>query len=156
MGQLRQIVFDKQLQETRQARNQTLMGVLKNIFTWWEGATFGTALNTMRNGQRVGEDSDGNIYYQAKKSTGGLYRRWVVYRGSNDASRVPPEWHGWLHNTVDLPPDEALPAPRSWERPATPNLTGTLAAYRPAGAPERGGARAKVSGDYQAWSPDTL
>ncbi len=132
------------------------MGLLKNIFTWWDGATFGTALDTMRHGTRVGEDADGNVYYQAKSTTNALPRRWVIYAGSNDASRVPPEWHGWLHNTIDLPPAEALPAARAWEREPTPNLTGTVAAYRPAGAPERGGKRAAVSGDYQAWSPDTL
>jgi NADH:ubiquinone oxidoreductase subunit len=148
-------VFDKRLQERLQTRNRTRMGLLKNIFTWWEGATFGTALGTMRHGVRVGEDSDGNVYYQAKTATNGLYRRWVIYKGSNDASRVPPEWHGWLHHSVDALPDMALPAPRAWEKKATVNLTGTTAAYRPAGAPERGGKRASVSGDYEAWSPET-
>ena len=130
------------------------MGIFKNIFTWWEGATFGTWLGTQTGGTRMGEDADGNVYYQAKKSQAGLHRRWVIYKGSNDASRVPPEWHGWLHNTHDPLPTESLPAPRSWEKPATPNLTGTQQAYRPAGARDAGGNRAAATGDYEAWSPD--
>jgi len=127
--------------------------MFKNIFTWWEGATFGTALGTMRTGEQVGKDGLGNLYYQSKKAQNGFRRRWVMYNGANDASRVPPEWHGWLHNTVDALPDESLPLPRRWELEATPNLTGSAEAYRPAGALERGGKRAQATGDYEAWTP---
>ena len=126
------------------------MGFLGSIFTWWNGATIGTRLFSRRNGARVGDDALGNVYFQAKK--GG--RRWVIYNGSNDASRVPPEWHGWLHHTIDAPPQDALPAPRAWEKPAIPNVTGTDRAYRPAGALEQGGRRAAATGDYEAWSPN--
>ena len=126
------------------------MGLLKSIFTWWDGATIGTSLFSRRNGGRVGDDSLGNVYFQAKK--GG--RRWVIYNGSNDASRVPPEWHGWLHHTIEAAPQDVLPAPRPWEKPAVPNRTGTAEAYRPAGAMEQGGRRAAATGDYEAWSPN--
>jgi hypothetical protein len=34
----------------------------------------------------------------------GKERRWVVYEGEVDGSRVPPEWHAWLHHTVAVPP----------------------------------------------------
>ena len=105
------------------------MGLMKNIFTWWDGATIGTALFSRRHGERVGADSAGNAYFRAKKGD----RRWVIYAGSNDASRVPPEWHSWIHHQIDGLPDEALPPVRSFQRPATPNLTGTPLAYRPAG-----------------------
>ncbi len=130
------------------------MGIFKNVFTWWEGATFGTWLGTRMGGTRVGEDSLGNVYYQARKAENGFSRRWVMYNGNNDASRVPPEWHGWLHNTLDDIPSDSLPAPRAWERIPTPNLTGTAQAYQPAGALADGGKRAAASGDYVAWSPD--
>lgn len=126
------------------------MGLLKNIFTWWDGATIGTSLYTRRFGGKVGEDALGNIYYANSKSG----RRWVIYNGANDASRVTPEWHGWLHHTVDDLPDAALPPPRIWEKPAIPNRTGTAQAYRPAGALEEGGHRARATGDYEAWSPN--
>ena len=126
------------------------MGLLKSIFTWWDGATIGTAWFSRRHGGRVGEDALGNVYFEARK--GG--RRWVIYNGANDASRVPPEWHGWLHRTIDAPPQDALPPPRAWEKPPVPNRTGTDQAYRPAGALEQGGRRAAATGDYEAWSPN--
>ena len=123
------------------------MGLLKSIFTWWDGATIGTRLSGWwQGGRRAGEDAAGNVYFQARKSG----RRWVIYSGSNDASRVTPEWHGWLHKTIDTVPDEGLPPPRAWEKPAIPNRTGTAEAYRPAGALEQGGRRAAATGDYEA------
>ena len=129
------------------------MSILKNIFTWWEGAGFGTWLATRRSGTLVGSDALGNNYYTGGAQTNGDPRRWVIYNGSNDASRVPPEWHGWLHHTHDGNPESYLPRMRKWEIDATGNLTGTSDAYRPAGALEEGGKRARATGDYQAWSP---
>ena len=93
------------------------MSVLGSIFTWWNGATFGTRLG-LRGKTRVGDDALGNVYYQGGKDTNGWPRRWVIYSGSNDASRVAPEWFSWLHHQVDDLPDRALPPPRAWEKPA--------------------------------------
>lgn len=128
------------------------MGILKNIFTWWEGATFGTWIG-LRGKDRIGEDALGNVYWQGGADMHGMPRRWVIYSGANDASRVPPEWFSWLHHQIDNAPDAALPAPRIWEKPAEPNLTGTALAYRPPGALEAGGRRAAATGDYEAWTP---
>lgn len=126
------------------------MGLLAQIFTWWNGATIGTALFTRRHGRKVGTDSLGNVYYESKNGD----RRWVIYNGSNDASRIPPEWYAWIHRLIDDLPDEALPPVRKFQKPPTPNLTGTPQAYRPSGALERGGQRAAASGDYEAWIPE--
>ncbi len=128
------------------------MGLLASIFTWWNGATIGTRRG-LRGKSRVGEDSLGNVYYEGGVDMNGIARRWVIYAGPNDASRVPPEWFGWLHHQVDALPDQSLPPARQWQKPAIPNLTGTVAAYRPAGALERGGRRAAATGDYEAWAP---
>ena len=125
------------------------MGILGKIFTWWDGATIGTSLYSARRGTKVGEDRLGNVYYSGKDG-----RRWVIYNGPNDASRVPPEWHGWLHHTFDDVPESFLPPPRIWEKEATPNLTGTPLVYRPQGALGAGDRRAAATGDYEAWSPD--
>lgn len=125
------------------------MGFFKNMFTWWEGAGLGTTLFSWRNGVEFGSDSAGNTYFHSKKGD----RRWVMYKGANDASRVPPEWHGWLHHQYDGHPDQALPPAPRFLKDATPNLTGTPQAYRPSGALERGGQRQAASGDYQAWTP---
>ncbi|MEP3225046.1 MAG: NADH:ubiquinone oxidoreductase subunit NDUFA12 [Parasphingorhabdus sp.] len=125
------------------------MGILSKIFTWWDGATIGTLLFSARKGQSVGEDVFGNKYYHSKDGA----QRWVIYSGSNDASRVPPEWHGWLHQSYDEIPESHLPQPRIWEKQPTGNLTGTADAYRPAGALESGGIRAAATGDYEPWNP---
>ena len=119
------------------------------------GSSFGTRVFTWLHGEHVGTDAQGNDYYRAKaKTPEGLDKRWVIYNGANDASRVPPEWHGWLHHSYDELPQSHLPPPKTWEVGYTPNATGTAAAYRPAGALERGGRRAAATGDYQAWAPD--
>jgi len=123
------------------------------IFTWWDGATIGTSLFSARKGEQVGEDAFGNRYFREKKPKGAMERRWVMYNGLNDASRVPSEWHGWLHHSYDDLPESHLPPPRIWEVDYSPNSTGTSGAYRPAGALERGGVRARATGDYEAWTP---
>lgn len=128
------------------------MGLLASIFTWWNGATIGTRRG-LRGKRQVGQDSLGNLYYEGGVDMNGIPRRWVIYAGANDASRVPPEWFGWLHHQVEALPDQSLPPPRQWQKPAVPNLTGTVQAYRPAGALERGGRRAAATGDYEAWAP---
>jgi NADH:ubiquinone oxidoreductase subunit len=127
------------------------MKALASIFTWWNGASLGTRLFTRRHGQEVGRDASGNIYYQHRKDP---RRRWVIYEGSNDASRTPPQWQSWLRGQIDDVPDKALPPPRKYEKPAVPNLSGTGETYRPAGSLSRGGQRAAATGDYQAWTPD--
>lgn len=126
------------------------MGLLAKIFTWWDGATIGTALYSARKGVLVGEDDSGNRYYRSQDGS----RRWVIYNGANDAARVDPDWHGWLHGTFDGSPEDYLPPKRTWQIDAEGNPTGTPAAYRPSGAIESGGRRAPAVGDYEPWSPD--
>ena len=127
------------------------MGVLSKIFTWWNGATVGTALFKRRFGGEVGRDEAGNIYYQGKKNPA---RRWVIYDGANDGSRVPPNWQAWLRGTIADLPDKALPAARKFQRKPTPNLTGTMEAFRPDGALGSGRLRPASTGDYQPWIPE--
>ena len=97
------------------------MGFFGKIFTWWDGATLGTLLNSSLSGEQVGTDVLGNAYFRAKKPYGkghpfaGAERRWVIYNGANDASRVPAEWHGWLHGSFDGVPESNLPPARIWE-----------------------------------------
>ncbi|QCI93816.1 NADH:ubiquinone oxidoreductase subunit NDUFA12 [Novosphingobium sp. EMRT-2] len=136
------------------------MSFLGKIFTWWDGATIGTLLDSSLKGELVGTDAQGNKYYRSRKPypaghpRAGEERRWVIYDGANDASRVPAEWHGWLHGGFDGVPESNLPPPHIWEADYTPNATGTALAYRPQGALERGGKRAPATGDYEAWSPE--
>ena len=126
------------------------MSFLKMLFSWWNSATLGTLLTTWTQGSAVGTDAFGNRYYQNKDSS----RRWVLYNGTVEASRVPPDWHGWLHHTFAEPPTRAPLKRRPWETAYEPNLTGTMWAWRPKGSIARGGDRAKASGDYRPWTPD--
>ena len=125
-----------------------LLNVLKRFFTWWDGQTFGTQLWTWRKGTNVGEDALGNVYYtNADKS-----RRWVIYNGPMEASRVEPAWHGWLHHTWEDTPVAKPLVHKAWEKPHTANLTGTAAAYAPAGSLRRTIPAARS--DYEAWTPE--
>lgn len=117
--------------------------------------SIGTKLYTWRNGERVGEDEYGNVYYTEKKPRDPARpKRWVVYADDRDveASLVPAAWHGWLHGYAENPPSDSDPK-WAWQKPHKPNLTGTPDAYRPPGHDARGGERAPASGDYEAWSP---
>jgi NADH:ubiquinone oxidoreductase subunit len=125
------------------------MGFWSKTFTWWNGDTWGTKLFTWRFGNEVGRDDAGNVYYQSKRG-----RRWVIYSGDNDGSRVPPGWQMWLKGTIDGLPDEALPPMRKWQKEPQPNLTGTMAAFRPDGALGSGKIRPASTGDYQPWTPE--
>lgn len=127
------------------------MGILANIFTWWNGATIGTSLWSRRHGEEVGRDDLGNVYYRHKKDGS---RRWVIYSGANDGSRVPPAWQAWLRGTIADLPSESLPPVRSFQAKPEPNLTGTMAAFRPDGSLSGKGVRPAATGDYQPWTPE--
>jgi NADH:ubiquinone oxidoreductase subunit len=106
-----------------------LLNTLLRAVTWWNSQTIGTQIFTARHGVKVGEDGEGNVFYQSKDGA----RRWVIYNGESEASRVSPEWHGWLHHTWDTAPTEAL-------------------AYAPPGSIRRPEPVARS--DYEAWQPE--
>jgi NADH:ubiquinone oxidoreductase subunit len=123
-----------------------LKTTILRALTWWHGSTFGTQLFTWRKGTKVGEDDAGNVFFTHGD------RRWVIFSAEPEASRVSPEWHGWLHHTyAETPTDKPL-AHKSWEKPHQENLTGSDAAYAPAGSIRR--ATPEPRRDYEAWSPE--
>lgn len=127
------------------------MGILNSLLrgvTWWNGQTLNTQLFTWRKGIKVGEDAEGNVYYRNADSS----KRWVIFNGEIEATRVNADWHGWLHHSWDETP-EALPlAHKTWEKPHQENLTGTALAYAPAGSIRR--EKPADRGDYEAWQPE--
>jgi NADH:ubiquinone oxidoreductase subunit len=66
---------------------------LLRFFTWWNGETFGTQVWTKLYGEFVGTDELGNRYYRTRGGkidpTLGFERRWVIYNGLAEASKVP-------------------------------------------------------------------
>ena len=125
-----------------------LLNTLLQAVTWWNGATLNTKLFTARKGVKVGEDNEGNVFYRNADDS----KRWVIFNGEAEASRVDPDWHGWLHRTWDEPPTDKPLQHKSWEKPHQENLTGTALAYTPAGSLRR--AEPVERKDYEAWSPE--
>jgi len=125
-----------------------MLDFLKRLVTWWNGQTIGTQIFTARNGEKVGEDGQGNIFYRNADDS----KRWVIFNGEAEASRVSPDWHGWLHRTWDEPPTDKPLVHKDWEKPHQENLTGSAQAYAPAGSIRRAAPADRA--DYEAWSPE--
>ncbi|WP_323785892.1 NADH:ubiquinone oxidoreductase subunit NDUFA12 [Thalassovita sp.] len=125
-----------------------LLNTLLRAVTWWDGQTLNTQIYTARKGVKVGEDEQGNVFYQTRDGK----RRWVIYNGEIEASRVSPDWHGWLHHTFKEAPTDRPMAHKAWEKPHMENLTGTAQAYAPVGSIRR--AAPTKRSDYDAWSPE--
>lgn len=126
------------------------MSILSKILsavTWWDGGTLNTRLWSWRKGTAVGEDDLGNTFFQNADGT----RRWVMYKGEVEGSRISPDWHGWLHHTWDETPKDRPLTHKTWEKPHIPNQTGTQQAYAPAGSIRRVDPKSRA--DYEAWSP---
>ncbi|MGV6848507.1 MAG: NADH:ubiquinone oxidoreductase subunit NDUFA12 [Marinibacterium sp.] len=125
----------------------SLMTTITSALTWWNGQTLNTKWWTARNGIRVGNDDQGNVYYRTKDDS----RRWVIYNGEAEASRIAPDWHAWLHRMTDMPPSQTPLPHKPWEKPHHENLTGTPEAYVPPGSLRRPDPVERT--DYEAWSP---
>ena len=105
------------------------MSFLKQIFIWWYRQTFGTFLYTLFAGKFVGEDEFGNKYYSNSKEK----KRWVIYSKMVESSKIPPNWHSWIHFQRTSKPDlntQIFP----WQKQHEENLTGTKRAYKPDGS----------------------
>jgi NADH:ubiquinone oxidoreductase subunit len=124
------------------------MEFLKSLVTWWNSQTLNTRLHTWRHGVKVGEDEQGNVYYTTRDKK----RRWVIFNGEAEASRVNADWHGWLHHTFKDSPASKPLAHKAWEQPHQENLTGTDMAYAPAGSLRA--TKPKARSDYEAWQPE--
>lgn len=125
------------------------------LFTWWNDSTIGALFDIKRRSDLVGEDDYGNRYFEDRKpSLEGRHRRYVIYKGLAEPSKVSADWHGWLHYTFKEPPTVAPLARQDWETDHKPNMTGTVFADLPKGSLRESGERAANSTDYEAWTPD--
>tara|TARA_B100000029_G_scaffold453771_1_gene479837 strand:- start:840 stop:1208 length:369 start_codon:yes stop_codon:yes gene_type:complete len=120
-----------------------MLSLLKQIFTWWHRQTLGTFLYTLFKGKLAGEDQFGNKYYFNSKGN-----RWVIYKNQVESSKIPPEWHSWVHFTTKKKPTD-FRNKYSWQKEHEENLSGTKGAYKPDGslsAPKR-----KEMKKYETW-----
>ena len=58
--------------------------------------------------KKIGVDNYGNQYFQKKKTSqknNFRPRRFVIYKGNVEASKIPQEWNAWLHHITNEIPD---------------------------------------------------
>ena len=104
------------------------MNFLKQIFTWWNSQTIGTFFYTIFTGKFRGKDNFGNKYYSNSKG-----KRWVIYSQNVESSKIPPEWHSWIHFLrTNVPSNNNKNF--SWQKEHQENMTGTKKAYKPDGS----------------------
>ena len=98
-----------------------------------------------RSSNLIGKDEFGNEYFEHKKNN----KRFILYNGQAEASKIPPNWHGWMHYTTDKKPTNKTSRKYSWQKTPIPNLTGTKNSYSP-----KNKESSKSSSNYQSWNPN--
>lgn len=116
---------------------------LKLIFTWWNRQTISTFIYTLLLGKYVGEDKFGNKYYSNSQG-----KRWVIYKSTVESSKIPPEWHLWIHYLSKNIPSKNINK-YEWQKEYKENLTGTPEAYQPEGS-LRSDSK-KIIKKYETW-----
>ncbi len=94
--------------------------------------------------QKVGVDEFGNEYFLNSKN-----KRFVAYKGIAEASKVPAEWHGWLHYSTNVAPVKIKTHKFAWQKIHLPNLTGTKNAHDPSKSKVK-----NTSQGYESWQPN--
>ena len=103
-----------------------MLTFIKQIFTWWNHQTLGTRIYTLIFGKFKGTDYYGNKYYQNKSG-----KRWIIYNGEVDATKIPNEWYSWMHYLSNKIEHNQELKKFSWQKQSEPNRTGTTKAYHP-------------------------
>ena len=122
-----------------------MINFLKQIFTWWHRQTAGTFIYTLFTGKFVGTDEFGNKYYSNSKG-----KRWVIYKSNIESSKIPAEWHSWIHFLRTNKPSVQTKK-FSWQTQHEENLTGTKKAYKPDGSLIND--LKKDMKKYESWKP---
>jgi len=103
-----------------------MLTIFKEIFTWWNQQTLGTRIQTFFYGKYVGTDKKGNKYYQSNSG-----KRWVIYNGEIEASKIPSEWYSWIHRINNRIENSQDTIKYKWQKEHLPNQTGTENSYNP-------------------------
>ena len=118
--------------------------------------SFSTSLYTWLYGNLVGSDVNKNRYYcNSKDFSKNQAKRWVIFNGDIEASKIPPHWHAWLHKTIDSPPIDYTHK-YEWQKDHQQNMTGTKDAYYPDSHPLSKSFNSKKTdkkSEYETWIP---
>ena len=114
----------------------------------------GTKIYTWLYGHFVGTDEFGNKYYcNSKNFESESKKRWVIFNGEIEASKVPPHWHAWLHKTINTPPKN-YSHKYNWQKDHLSNKTGTINAYYPSSHPLSKLKKTVIEKkEYEKWLP---
>tara|TARA_Y100000996_G_scaffold392789_1_gene355791 strand:+ start:1299 stop:1649 length:351 start_codon:yes stop_codon:yes gene_type:complete len=115
--------------------------------------SIGTKIYTWLYGNYVGSDELENKYYCNSKDFSNIkYKRWVIFKGEIEASKIPPHWHAWLHKSIDKAPIN-YSHEYDWQKNHQPNHTGTSKAYYPNSHPLSNSSKKTDDSDYEKWQP---
>ena len=116
--------------------------------------SLGTILYTWLYGHFVDEDDQQNKYYCNSKDFDDLEKkRWVIFKDEIESTKVPPQWHAWLHKSIDKPPLNYTHK-YSWQKNHEQNKTGTDQAYFPDSHPlSKTFNKEAIKSEYDSWSP---
>lgn len=78
----------------------------------------------------IGADEYRNRYYESKKQKDsfGRNKRFCIYNGIVEASKIPSQWHAWIHHTST---DPLQCKHLFWYKAHIPDVTGTVFVFRP-------------------------
>lgn len=105
-----------------------MISFFKHIFIWWHRQTIGTFIFTLFAGKLIGIDEFGNKYYLSSSG-----KRWVIYKDKVESTKIPAEWHSWIHFLTRNKPATTVNNFK-WQTKHVENLTGTKMAYKPKGS----------------------
>ena len=103
-----------------------MLTIFKQIFTWWNQQTLGTRVQTFFYGKYVGKDENGNKYYQSKSG-----KRWVIYNGEIEATKIPNQWYSWMHYINNKIENSQDLKKYQWQKEHLPNQSGSENSYHP-------------------------
>jgi|TARA_Y100000389_G_C17470886_1_gene530640 NADH:ubiquinone oxidoreductase subunit len=99
---------------------------------------------------KVGSDDFGNEYFLSKDKK----KRYIVYNGIVEATKIPSEWHIWIHYKTNKIPSSYQNKKFFWQKSHLPNLTGTQNAYYP--KPYSSNQGCNSTNTYSSWNPSKL
>ena len=97
-----------------------MFGILKKI----------TSISLSFTANFAGIDEYQNRYYESKKQKDsfGRKKRFCIYKGTVEASKIPAKWHAWIHHCTEKPLEYKN---LFWFKSHTPDVTGTPYAFSP-------------------------
>jgi NADH:ubiquinone oxidoreductase subunit len=78
-------------------------------------------------GKEVGHDEFGNRYFEMRQADyWGKNRRICIYNGNPEATKIPAEWHGWMHYKYNFETVKKLENKYIWQSKHIPLISDVL------------------------------